>query len=117
MRQTRDISNAKTFSCLFSSCRRDHQRGRNPRQPGQTEFWKRRRPAKSCQDRERITASHKPIVPKNFQPPQLASILSKGKYARAKREKGQSLGLPFFLRAKRLFVTLHRFGESFKAIK
>ena len=67
MRQSRDVTDAKSVTATFALRDGEHQAGRNPGKTGYADFGERRGQQKPRANRSKITASQKKFVEK---PPQ-----------------------------------------------
>lgn len=90
--EARDVADAEAFPAVLAQGSREHQRGGDPRQPGDADLGKRGGQQKSCESGREVTAAQDWTGPVVSHPPQLADNASKGKAQERTRNCRSSKG-------------------------
>ena len=79
MNQPGNVTDTKGVAAVFALRGGDHERGRNPGEPGNTDFGERGGEQKPGARREEITATAKWLPERIFQPGEIAATVVKCK--------------------------------------
>lgn len=90
MGETGNVTEAEGVTTGSAPRRGQHYGGRNPGEPGNADFWKRRGQQKSGEDGQETAATGKQLTERIFQPGELAATVVKCKRAGAVSEFGNS---------------------------